>query len=281
MLRQCHLVLMLCVWLTGFSGQAYSQEDRVIAGETCMGYLQYAVWAGHVQVDSADLRNDLINGTVSALVMPRQQPPAGNVVRECFHGQTTFSDRKVSKDDLDRLLRFAMTQIHNDKSVVALTQQPQFADDAKFQALVVDIQKLAKDKQETAMRYYGALLSKSLPDQDKKQLTGMAAKFIRSYQTFLDKQMTDKLQNPEVSKKLKEGEPYVIGPADLSLRDLKNLKKENVKEIDIQGQKYRVAPSGGNLVVVPQPKVSGTEPPHDNGWQKLNLKADLQSKQFH
>lgn len=109
MKRCCLLILLLAVTFGhALPAAAQQEEDRIIAGEH-LSRLWDAVKLGKVTINNPELRNLILERHLSAILIPKAQPPDRRIIRRCFKVQTVFNvpDAEISSQDFSQLLAYA------------------------------------------------------------------------------------------------------------------------------------------------------------------------------
>jgi hypothetical protein len=187
MIYRCPGALVFA-WLLLGAGLARSQ-DRIIFVDDCMGTLQAAVYTEHLTLENGNLRRQISDRRLAALMIPDVQPAGQFVVLTCAPGATALAEVKLGEEDVNRLRRFG-----SDDIFLALTDVARHENNfARIRDLKQRVDRLPADRRATAERFIGARLAEcNLTPEEQKQLRH----YTMSYEQYQKKKRQQTKPSP-------------------------------------------------------------------------------------
>lgn len=267
MTRWCGLILAIVGALLAVTRTAGAEEYRIFAG-TYVSELFQGLDTKY-KLQDPDLREKIADLKLAALLIPLNQPPAGDgkqVVWLCDKGARNMTAFHLAVDDYKSLVEFSQDQVVI--AAAALREQISVSspdEQAKRSENLLQALADVKDVQERkkAEVYAGAVLADVNPSAP-----GVDA-LVRTFKAYQEERVKSVLAEKLAhSKVLEPGKPLVTGSHIWSARQIASMPSDAhgpVKDFVIQGAPFKCTWVGDSLVVVPQGAPATTNPTDQTG----------------
>jgi len=243
------LIASIVILIVPISGKADSKQERIIAG-VYLAKLWDAINVDHVNIENPELKSQILDHALSAILIPKEQKTGNYVIRRCFEKRTVFDspDLNISKYDYDELMLYATDKVF--EIIDELSSLANEVDGQKYQIAINKlneyISKTSIKKVASAERFIGALLS----DSESTSLEQLA--YIGKFRKYTEQTVIKKLKEPKFANTLKAGEPYFWGSEQYTHSDLGRINPAHVKQIKAGSKEFRAVWVGPTFIIVPQ-----------------------------
>ncbi len=245
-IRIASLVLTLMVFaISSIYGQ--DNQDRIIAGLHLAKLWEAVEQTRTVTLQNAELKSQIHNRSLSAIVLPKEKQGQQRVVRRCFEYKSVFDpDLAVTDFDYNQLLKYAENDVFKDVGEYrySLMRNDQNAQDLAINRLNGDLAKLQGDERESSAWFAGALLA------DLEPTSPALASLVRNYREHVEAKTLDDLSSSNFA--LISGKPYSVGGAKVTWADLDKINPAEVKQFNAAGKSFRGAWVGSVFLLTQQ-----------------------------
>jgi hypothetical protein len=241
------VALALFLVLVGDRVYAQSEPDRIIAGEH-LSKLWDALRAESITIKKPELKSQIVERKLSAILLPGDQPQNARVIKRCFKDKTVFDipDLEIPPEDYSQLMKYAKDGVFQRVGAIRESKDSVGLEAAKA-SLNLELSSRPAGEREAAIRFAGALLADLEPTEP--QLAG----YVSAFRDHVEKNSLKQLKTMMiVDNWLIPRAPYSWGSTEFSTLDLSKVNPSAVREFTVGDKLFRKSWVGATYLIVYQ-----------------------------
>jgi hypothetical protein len=243
------------------AGSVGAQDGRIFSGGF-FDTLYAAIDMEYLPLKHSELRFQILNRSLTAVVIPEQQPTGGMNVLTGNRASTELKKVSLTKEDFGVIRDFAQDGVF--LAMAEVRSSPN--DKKKLQTLQQTVNKLPAQQKEVAKLFVGARMADMELPKDHELNS-----YVQGYRSHVEKNAKNALSKPDVAAKYQDHVPYSFGTPDVSHSQLKSIRPEDIETVTVNGKQYKKAWVRGTLIIVPQSQTSPPPPKNATGLDKLSV----------